>query len=617
MKQKNYYLIWCILFIFLMIPFQFGCDKAEDELQLPETEEQVVGNEQGSTHSTPPPLPKIDPFGNPINPLDITNSDNLKGKKVPKGKKPHISHIKLTEGNLLLSNLDSWDTDIAHTIYLDGSSQDFYTLHYYKRNGGDWISSDWQHHPDWLGPINWATYKWDVSFRKGDVIETYAQTFKGKNWNANGGYFEAWGPTYTIEDAEGSIWDGFADWVMVELMNYVVDGTFNGFGIPWVQIVGWFSGGLYCDIATVVVIDQDGNPLHARTGPVDNFLGVSTVDDAERSLGTKAVICKEPDGPESYDDNLYGREVLVDFSPYDNEDYWGVNKHMPVITVTYNTNGTTTVDYPNKPPTGEITKIFPNPAIQGIGNEIEFWADASDTDGTISEYRWYSDKNGCFLCSLDPHVFYSQTTPLQIGDHLITLIVVDDQGAESVPDSATLTIIEEPPLTDPRDGQVYQTVRIGTQTWMAENLNYSCSGSYVYNNFSSNGEIYGRLYNWNVAMTAAPAGWHLPTKAEWTTLMNYLGGDGVAGGKMKETGTAHWVSPNKGATNESGFSGLPGGLRYDSGLFHFSGSIAYFWSATESSSSNAWSCSLFYYHPCVEKGHTIKDYAFSVRCVKD
>jgi len=134
------------------------------------------------------------------------------------------------------------------------------------------------------------------------------------------------------------------------------------------------------------------------------------------------------------------------------------------------------------------------------------------------------------------------------------------------------------------DGNVYETVTIGTQVWMAENLKvthyrngntilhiidwfswFTLTGAYCeYDNDVNNVAVYGRLYNWyavNDSRYIAPVGWHVPSDAEWLTLVDYLGGDTVADGKMKEIGTTHWVSPNTGATNESGFSALPGGYR--------------------------------------------------------
>jgi uncharacterized protein (TIGR02145 family) len=140
------------------------------------------------------------------------------------------------------------------------------------------------------------------------------------------------------------------------------------------------------------------------------------------------------------------------------------------------------------------------------------------------------------------------------------------------------------------DGNVYKTIIIGTQTWMAENLKttkyndgtaiplvtdgvawtaLTTPGYCWYNNDAgSYKDIYGALYNWYTVNTRklCPIGWHVPSDAEWTTLTNYMG-DNVVGGKLKETGTIHWQSPNKGATNESGFTALPGAFFSSLGIF--------------------------------------------------
>ncbi len=123
------------------------------------------------------------------------------------------------------------------------------------------------------------------------------------------------------------------------------------------------------------------------------------------------------------------------------------------------------------------------------------------------------------------------------------------------------------------EGNTYKTIKIGTQTWMAENLKTTKykDGSEIpnitnngdYDNNPANSETYGRLYNWYTVdddKGVCPEGWHVPDDAEYTVLTDYLGGESVAGGKMKETGTEHWNSPNTGATNESGFTGLPRGV---------------------------------------------------------
>src|SRR5690554_1030473 len=209
-------------------------------------------------------------------------------------------------------------------------------------------------------------------------------------------------------------------------------------------------------------------------------------------------------------------------------------------------------------------------------------------------------------------------------------------------------------FTDPRDGKVYQTVVIGDQVWMAENLAYlpsvnmvadgseDAAGSYYYvygydgtnvadAKATDNYATYGVLYNWTAAMDGeassstnpsgiqgvCPAGWHLPSDAEWTELTDYLGGTSVAGGKLKETGTTHWASPNTGATNETGFTALPGGERYYDGAFYNIGYYGSWWSATELSATYAWYRSMDYDSSNVYRGDHNKEVGFSVRCLRD
>jgi len=187
-------------------------------------------------------------------------------------------------------------------------------------------------------------------------------------------------------------------------------------------------------------------------------------------------------------------------------------------------------------------------------------------------------------------------------------------------------------------------IKIGTQIWMAENLNVSQfrNGDIIpevktneewkeaginkqpawcyYDNNPENGKIYGKLYNWhavNDIRGLAPEGWHIPTDDELTTLINYLGGENVAGGKLKEIGTTHWQSPNTGATNESGFSALPGGYRYFNGSFYYIGYYGNWWSSSELSAADAWYRFLFYYYSNVFRYYYSKEYGFSVRCVKN
>jgi uncharacterized protein (TIGR02145 family) len=208
-------------------------------------------------------------------------------------------------------------------------------------------------------------------------------------------------------------------------------------------------------------------------------------------------------------------------------------------------------------------------------------------------------------------------------------------------------------LTDSRDGTVYQTVKIGNQVWMAENLKYlpSVVGPatvsietpyyYVYGyngsdvnaaKATTNYSTYGVLYNWPAAMNGSassttnpsgvqgvcPAGWHLPSEAEWTELADYHGGTGVAGGKLKATGTVHWKIPNTGATNEAGFAALPGGRFYDVDLtFDDIREKGNWWSATQESYSHAWALNITYNFTYLFTYGRNKSVGISVRCVKN
>jgi uncharacterized protein (TIGR02145 family) len=170
---------------------------------------------------------------------------------------------------------------------------------------------------------------------------------------------------------------------------------------------------------------------------------------------------------------------------------------------------------------------------------------------------------------------------------------------------------------DLRDGKNYKTVTIGNQIWMAENLAFKPnSGNYwAYENDSLNLQKYGYLYDWQTAKRVCPSGWHLPSDEEWTILTNYLGGESVAGGKMKTT--MGWDAPNIGASNTSGFSGLPGGYRNFMGSFIALGNLGYWWSSTESLTNNAWYRFLFYNFDSVTRFSNDKKDGFSIRCLRD
>jgi len=187
--------------------------------------------------------------------------------------------------------------------------------------------------------------------------------------------------------------------------------------------------------------------------------------------------------------------------------------------------------------------------------------------------------------------------------------------------------------------------KIGNQIWATKNLdvatyrngdaipqvqdatawNILTTGAWCYyENNSANGTTYGKLYNWyavNDPRGLAPTGYHIPTSAEWSTLNTYLGGMQIAGGKMKESGTSHWISPNTDATNSSGFTGLPGGYRDDSFFSFFSGvgTIGWWWTSGGVGSNKAWDVKLRNNNGEVSgygNGAPIR-YGMSVRCIKD
>jgi len=204
--------------------------------------------------------------------------------------------------------------------------------------------------------------------------------------------------------------------------------------------------------------------------------------------------------------------------------------------------------------------------------------------------------------------------------------------------------------TDSRDGTVYEYITIGNQVWMTGNLKYlpsvvgpytvslETSYYYVYNyngtnvtdaKSTSDYTTYGVLYNWTAAMNGAtsstdnpsgvqgicPKGWHLPSDAEWTELSDYLGGESVAGGKLKEMDITHWASPNEGATNEDGFTALPGGFCDRGFLYQYS--YGFWLSATQYNTDFCWSRYLCYNASNIYSDIYKKSSGFSIRCIRD
>jgi uncharacterized protein (TIGR02145 family) len=192
------------------------------------------------------------------------------------------------------------------------------------------------------------------------------------------------------------------------------------------------------------------------------------------------------------------------------------------------------------------------------------------------------------------------------------------------------------------DGNVYHAITIGTQVWLMENLKttkyndgtdipfleditadawyeLNAPGYCWYNDDKSSKDHIGALYNWYAVNTGklAPKGWHIPSDEEWKILTGYLGGENVAGGKMKEAGTAHWLDPNTGATNSSGFTALAAGYRGKEGFIPSNANSTLLWSSTEFNKADSWTRYLLFDNENIGRKTGGKYHGAAVRCVKD
>jgi len=241
-------------------------------------------------------------------------------------------------------------------------------------------------------------------------------------------------------------------------------------------------------------------------------------------------------------------------------------------------------------------------------------------------------------------IYSTQISGLIIGSTYFVRTYATNASGTAYSNTRTITTAL-PPVVD-IDGNYYDTVHIGDQIWFKQNLKttrYKNGGnipyvlgnsdwqnlttgawSYYTHNTSTNA-VYGKLYNWFTTKgdTLCPTGWHVPTDTEWSTLTTYLGGEIIAGGKMKSVGTAYWDSPNTAASNESGFTALPGGFRNRDGSFSNITFTAIFWSATEIDYGNAWlqylsnSNGNMYRYNFSQYNPDGKSSGASVRCLRD
>ena len=285
----------------------------------------------------------------------------------------------------------------------------------------------------------------------------------------------------------------------------------------------------------------------------------------------------------------------------------------------------------NTPPTALFT-VSPSSGTTSTNFAFDASGCTDNEDPTSNlQVRWDFDGNGSWDTGWD----YDKTANHQYGSEGTYTAKLEVKDTEGLTDEYTKSITVSNggggttgTFTDPRDGQTYTTIEIGSQTWFAENLNYEIPNSWWYDNSIANGDIYGRLYTWDAALNACPSGWHLPSDDEWKTLEMALGmsqseADDIGfrgtdeGEKMKST--TGWNNNGNG-TNSSGFNALPGGGRDSSwSSFDDLGIFGYWWSSSEYSGTDAaWARYL-----TNESGQVYRDNyfykatGFSVRCVKN
>lgn len=179
---------------------------------------------------------------------------------------------------------------------------------------------------------------------------------------------------------------------------------------------------------------------------------------------------------------------------------------------------------------------------------------------------------------------------------------------------------------DKRDRKVYKFVKIGTQTWMAENMAYKTSDKcWAYNDDQKNIATYGYLYDWETAKTVCPAGWHLPNETEFRKLIDYSGGEDSAGCKLKETGNEHWISNQNElfvskakTTNSTGFTALPGGLRDEWEIFQDKGRNGWWWIGEQGDKTDEGKIMLLGFNSRQANIYSQKvEFGLSVRCLRD
>jgi uncharacterized protein (TIGR02145 family) len=478
-----------------------------------------------------------------------------------------------------------------------------------------------------------------------DIHFTYLNGATNLNWSIGSGYFDMWddwGNDFTLTLIDGSVSSSSGPSATLNAKMFLEGPYFNSQMTPFLNILGY------------IPLDQpyntepwNYNGTETVTAiPNANVVDWVLVELLERHQGNEEYLFEVKAGKAAFllkngdIKDLDGTSSLV-FNNFDEPEFYlriYHRNHLPLISTVplTGTNGIYNYDFTTGP-----AKAIGGASVQKQ-LKVDLWG-AMTGDGDASRQIDNKDKNDLWLIE-------NNLTGYHRGDYNMDSQVDNDDKAikwksnagrglpavrDSIPPPAPWACGD--PIVDLRDSQSYNTVEIGTQCWMAENLNIGTlingSGNqtdnailekYCYDNNETNCDTYGGLYQWNEMMQyttqqgiqgICPDGWHIPTDIEWTTLTDFLGGQSVAGGKMKEAGYAHWNSPNTGATNESGFTALPGGGYFD-GNFGNIFILEGFWSSTEYNSDNTWYRRLLYNSASIDPINYSKSDGFSVRCIQ-
>jgi uncharacterized protein (TIGR02145 family) len=334
---------------------------------------------------------------------------------------------------------------------------------------------------------------------------------------------------------------------------------------------------------------------------------------------------------------MYGtaRTTNYGFSLFSFEVYSGSPTNY-TLSISVNPTGTGTIS-PN-PPGGSYaagSTVTVTPAA-GSGYQFSNWS--GDMSGSTNPGTIYMDGAKSIIANFTPVSGFQAGDMSYYNGSAWIRIPKGNPGQVLTENASQIPVWTGPSMVTDIDGNMYSTITIGTQTWMKQNLKTTrlndgtpipnVSGgawgglttpAYCwYSDDNSYSATYGALYNWYAVNTGklAPQGWHVATDAEWTTLSNILGGDALAGGKLKEIGLAHWETPNTGATNETGFSAVPGGSLERYGFTGIN-RRSRFWNATEFDAFDAFYRDLFFDGNPLYRYYSKKSGGYSVRLVRD